>query len=193
VVGRDFFTSYVSTLLGRDLPDIAKVRDGAGVERLLRSLAARSAGLMSSRSIAGELGVDHKTVAAQTRLLEELFLVSRLRPWYVNLGSRHVKTPKIHMIDTGLLTHLMNVDAEGIAASPTVAGPIAETFAVMELAREVKAGATVIARDFAGLRYLRDKLGDRFKSGVVLYTGKRTLSFGDRLAAVPLCGLWVPS
>jgi len=221
-----FFTSYVSTLLGRDLPDIAKVRDTAGVERLLRILAARSAGLVSSRGMAGELGVDHKTVAAQTRVLEELFLVSRLQPWHANLGSRQVKTPKIHMIDTGLLSHLTNIDAEGIVASPTVAGPIVETFAAMELARqcdwaessvslfhyrdkqqrevdivlelgsgelagvEVKTAATVTARDFAGLRYLRDKLGDRFKTGVVLYTGKRTLSFGDRLAAVPLCGLW---
>ena len=221
-----FFTSYVSTLLGRDLPDIAKVRDTAGVERLLRILAARSAGLVSSRGMAGELGVDHKTVAAQTRVLEELFLVSRLQPWHANLGSRQVKTPKIHMIDTGLLSHLTNIDAEGIVASPTVAGPIVETFAAMELARqcdwaessvslfhyrdkqqrevdivlelgsgelagvEVKTAATVTATDFAGLRYLRDKLGDRFKTGVVLYTGKRTLSFGDRLAAVPLCGLW---
>jgi predicted AAA+ superfamily ATPase len=221
-----FFASYVSTLLGRDLPDVAKVRDTAGVERLLRVLAARSAGLVSSRGIAGELGVDHKTVAAQTRILEELFLVWRLPPWHANLGSRQVKTPKIHMIDTGLLTHLLNVDSRGIVASPTVAGPIAETFAVMELARqrdwaessvslfhyrdkqqrevdvvlelgsgelagvEVKTAATVTARDFAGLRFLRDKLGDRFKAGVVLYTGKRTLSFGDRLAAVPLCGLW---
>lgn len=221
-----FFTSYVSTLLGRDLPDIANVRDTAGVERLLRILAARSAGLVNSRSVAGELGVDHKTVAARTRILEELFLVWRLPPWHVNLGSRQVKTPKIHMVDTGLLTHLMNIDAAGIVANPTLAGPVLETFAAMELARqcdwaessaslfhyrdkqqrevdivlelgsgevagiEVKAAATVTARDFAGLRYLRDKLGDRFKTGVVLYTGKRTLSFGERLVAVPLCGLW---
>jgi predicted AAA+ superfamily ATPase len=221
-----FFTSYVSTLLGRDLPDIAKVRESSTVERLLRILAARSAGLLSARSIAGEVGVDHKTVASQTRILEELFLVWRLQPWHVNLGSRQVKTAKIHMIDTGLLTHLLNIDAAGIVASPTLAGPIFETFAAMELARqcdwaespaslfhyrdkqqrevdivlelgsgevagvEVKTAATVAAKDFAGLRYLRDKLGSRFKTGVVLYTGKRTLSFGDRLAAVPLCGLW---
>jgi hypothetical protein len=46
------------------------------------------------------------------------------------------------------------------------------------------------APHFAGLRYLRDKLGERFAFGVVLYTGERTLPFGDRLAAVPLCGLW---
>jgi predicted AAA+ superfamily ATPase len=54
----------------------------------------------------------------------------------------------------------------------------------------VKTAATITPKDFTGLRYLRDKLGDRFVFGVVLYTGERTLPFGDRMAAVPLCGLW---
>jgi predicted AAA+ superfamily ATPase len=221
-----FFNSYVSTILGRDLRDVASVRDLGSVERLLGLLAARSASLISSRAVAGELGVDHKTVAAQTRILEELFLVWRLQPWHVNLGSRQVKTPKIHLTDTGLLAHMTNIDAERMLQSPAVAGAIAETFVAMELARqcdwaaspaslfhyrdsqqrevdvvlelssgeiagvEVKTAASVRAKDFAGLRHLRDKLGARFKTGVVLYTGRRTLSFGDRLAAVPLCGLW---
>jgi len=37
---------------------------------------------------------------------------------------------------------------------------------------------------------LGDKLGQRFKAGAVLYTGADTLPFGDRLAAVPVSGLW---
>lgn len=55
---------------------------------------------------------------------------------------------------------------------------------------EVKAAATVHRSDLNGLRRLRDKLGDQFRSGVVLYTGERTLPFGDRLWAVPLAALW---
>ena len=53
---------------------------------------------------------------------------------------------------------------------------------------EVKASATPSTIDFTGLRYLRDKLGRRFKAGVVLHTGADTLPFGDRLAAVPVIG-----
>jgi predicted AAA+ superfamily ATPase len=221
-----FFSSYISSMLGRDLQDVAKVRDPENVERLLRIIAARSASLASSRGAANELGVDHKTVAAQTRILENLFLVSRLPPWHVNLGARQVKTPKLYMTDTGLLTHLINVDAAGIVRNPDVAGSVFETFVAMELARqcdwaasrpslfhyrdsqqrevdillelpsgevagvEIKTAAGARPRDFAGLRHLRDKLGSRFKAGVVLYTGKQALSFGDRLSAVPLCGLW---
>ncbi len=55
---------------------------------------------------------------------------------------------------------------------------------------EVKASATPGINDFAGLRYLRDKLGDRFQYGIVLHTGADSLPFGDRLAAVPISGLW---
>ena len=57
---------------------------------------------------------------------------------------------------------------------------------------EVKTAASVDGRDFRGLRYLRDKLGERFKAGVVIYTGETTVPFEDRLAAVPLSGLWAP-
>ena len=55
---------------------------------------------------------------------------------------------------------------------------------------EVKASATVHRRDFRGLRHLRDKLGPRFKAGALVYAGAATVPFGDRLAAVPLSGLW---
>jgi len=55
---------------------------------------------------------------------------------------------------------------------------------------EVKASATVRERDFQGLRHMRDQLGSRLRAGIVVYTGQRTLPFGDRLFAVPLEGLW---
>jgi len=55
---------------------------------------------------------------------------------------------------------------------------------------EVRASATVNRRDFRGLAHLRDKLGARFKAGALVYAGASTVPFGDRLAAVPLSGLW---
>jgi len=55
---------------------------------------------------------------------------------------------------------------------------------------EVKASATVRPADLAGLTQLRDRVGARFRAGVVVYTGNRTLPFGDRLWALPLPGLW---
>lgn len=54
----------------------------------------------------------------------------------------------------------------------------------------VKAAATVRSSDFAGLRYLSGKAGARFVAGVVLHTGSESLSFGNKLRAVPLSVLW---
>lgn len=58
------------------------------------------------------------------------------------------------------------------------------------IAIEVKAAASINARDTRGLSYLRDKLGTRFIAGALLYTGPNTLPAGDRIAAIPLSGLW---
>lgn len=55
---------------------------------------------------------------------------------------------------------------------------------------EVKAGATVRAEDFRGLRVLRDAVEDRFVRGVVLHTGLEPVSFGSRLVALPVESLW---
>jgi len=55
---------------------------------------------------------------------------------------------------------------------------------------EVKAGATVTASDFRGLRRLQNSAGARFKAGVVLCDGEATLPFGERLHALPLRCLW---
>ena len=55
---------------------------------------------------------------------------------------------------------------------------------------EVKAGATVRPADFRGLRKLQKIVGDRFTNGVVIYDGETTVSFGDRLYAVPARHLW---
>jgi predicted AAA+ superfamily ATPase len=55
---------------------------------------------------------------------------------------------------------------------------------------EVKASASVEARDFKRFEQLRETLGSRFARGVVLYTGDRVLPFGDRLAAWPVSVLW---
>jgi uncharacterized protein len=58
---------------------------------------------------------------------------------------------------------------------------------------ECKLTASVRERDFSGLSYLRERLGDRFRAGVVIHTGADALPFGDRLWAVPVSALWTPA
>ncbi len=78
----------------------------------------------------------------------------------------------------------------------TTAG--AEVDAVIETANglvagiEVKASATVAASDFVALQGLRDRLGDRFRAGLVLYLGDRVIPFGEKLWLAPVSALWAP-
>ena len=55
---------------------------------------------------------------------------------------------------------------------------------------EVKAAETVHRSDFAGLRHLQSRLGDRFHFGLVLYAGTTVASFGEGLVAAPIDLLW---
>ena len=221
-----FFESYVESLLSRDLSDVANVREPANVSDVLQMIAARSGTILNVNGIARDLGISRVTVEKHVAILERLFLVRRVRAWHRNLGAKLVKSPKVHVVDSGLLAHLAGADETRIVEDGAVAGAMLESFVAMELVRlaelserppsihhyrdqrqrevdvvlerrsgeivgvEVKAGASPDADDFAGLRHLRDTLGERFKAGVLLYTGSQTLPFGNRLAAVPVSGLW---
>jgi len=56
---------------------------------------------------------------------------------------------------------------------------------------EIKSAATLQDSDFNGLRRLSELAGDKFKRGVVLYTGEQYLGgFGDNLQAVPISTVW---
>ena len=223
---RSFFTSYLSSIIERDVGDISNVRTPAALERLLAVIAARSGSLVSYQGMSRDLGIDKNTVSAHVRVLENLFLVRALKPWSVNLGARQVKSPKLYVVDSGLLASLLKANTDRIEADGAIAGAVFESYTAMELLRlaelsqsepslyhyrdqegrevdvvieadsgdvagvEVKSSVSIAGDAFAGLRRLRDKLGARFKFGVVLYAGEQTLPFGDRLAAVPIAGLW---
>ena len=55
---------------------------------------------------------------------------------------------------------------------------------------EVKAAASVDRKDFKGLKHLQETEPDRFQRGIVLYTGRETIPFGEKLFAVPMSVWW---
>ncbi len=55
---------------------------------------------------------------------------------------------------------------------------------------EVKYSAAPVERHFNGLKLLRDRLGERFLRGILLYAGRECLPFGAKLFACPIHSLW---
>lgn len=221
-----WFGSYVTTILQRDVRDIANIEGLATLPRLLELLAARTGGLLNFADLSRSLSVPQSSLKRYFGLLEATFLVRLVRPWSTNLGKRLVKSPKIHLIDSGLACSLLGIRDAGVAATHTYAGVLLESFVVMELTKqatwsdtaprlfhyrnaagrevdvlleapdgsvvgiEVKAGATVRSDDFAGLRHLRELVGDRFRRGIVLHAGRDVTAFDADLVAAPVACLW---
>lgn len=55
---------------------------------------------------------------------------------------------------------------------------------------EVKSSDTVKSADFKGMKVLLEAADNDFVGGVVLYTGKDVVPFGEKLLAVPVGALW---
>lgn len=221
-----WFGAYVTTLLQRDVRELARIEGLADLPRLLSLVAANAGNLVSFAELSRDSGIAQTTLKRYLALLETSFLVQRLPPWSANLGKRLIKSPKLYLGDPGLAAYLLGW---GLGERPDLdatAGRLLESFVFMELTKaigwsriqprlyhfrtasgtevdfvledragrcvgvEVKAGASVGEKDFRGLRALREALGERFRSGVVLYGGPATVPFGLGLYAAPVPSLW---
>lgn len=135
-VDRDrWFEAYLSTLLQRDLRDLAAIERLAEVPRLLGAVAARAGGPLNVADLGRAVGLANMTLQRYLTLLEALYLVFRLPAWSENLGKRLARAPKLHLADAGLMAHLLGLDEAGLAARPATVGPLLETFVAAELLR----------------------------------------------------------
>ena len=219
---RAWFESYITTILDRDVRDLAQIQDLAVLPRLLQFLAARTATLHNQSEVSRSSGIPNSTLSRYLTLLEMTFLVQTLPAWSSNLGKRLVKAPKLFMVDTGLACHLLDIDEEAFRQRGEIAGRVFENFVVLELFKnaswsdepvrlyhfrsqpgqevdvviersggevvgvEIKLSASPSHRDFDGLRFLREHLGDRFVRGILIYTGGEIVPFEKDLHAVPV-------
>lgn len=130
-----WFRDYLDTTLDRDLRDISDAFKLNEMPRLLRLLAAQAAGLLNYKAVADRLQLHPDTVKSYVQLLETVFLVYRLPAWRPGLGSREVHTPKVNIVDSGLLAHLLGADADRIRTDDQVTGKVFENFVAMEIVR----------------------------------------------------------
>lgn len=131
-----WFASYITTILQRDVREIANVEHLVALPQLLRLLAARDSSLLNVSELSRSAGIKLTTLNRYLSLLDMVYLVRRLPAWASNLGKRLVKAPKLHFVDTGVATHLLGLDEAGLAASPMF-GPLLETLVVNELERSL--------------------------------------------------------
>ncbi len=75
-------------------------------------------------------GIRDKTVKHYLSILEDTFMVRLLMPWYVNLGKRLVKSPKMYLRDSGIFHTLQNIETMHELRTNPKAGASWEGFAL---------------------------------------------------------------
>jgi uncharacterized protein len=130
-----WFGSYITTILQRDVRDLANIEHLTLLPRLLSLLATRSSCLLNYSELSRSLGLPQSTLKRYMALLETTFLVQLLPPWSANLGKRLVKSPKVMLCDTGLMAYLLGVDS-GRDIPEHAIGSLVENYAVMELRKQ---------------------------------------------------------
>jgi predicted AAA+ superfamily ATPase len=130
---RQWHRNYLRSLTERDARDVALIRDASNVARLLELLAHRTAELLNTSNLARDLGLHRETVEHYVAILERLFLIRLLPPWHRNDAKRLIKTPKVHLVDSGLAATLSGIHSADWITHRDRFGHLLESFVVQQI------------------------------------------------------------
>jgi predicted AAA+ superfamily ATPase len=135
---RIWFDGYISSMLQRDVRQIAELEKSSALPHLLSVLAARTGCLMNDSDIARDIDMNHVTAKFYRSILKLMFLTFDVRPWFRNIGKRLVKTPKGYLLDTTMICHMLdyNID-EIVKTKPELFGHLVENFVATEIIKQL--------------------------------------------------------
>jgi uncharacterized protein len=128
----EYFRSYLSSYLERDVRQILNVGSLRDFDRFLRVCATQNGQELNKSSIAQAVGVAQKTVTDWIGVLTASNQISLLEPYFGNLKKRIVKSPRLYFNDTGLLCFLLGLTKASLVGYVGV-GPIWEAFVYGEV------------------------------------------------------------
>ncbi len=128
----EFYNSYMSSYIERDLRQLINVTDLATFQRFLKLCAGRVGQEVNYSSLAQDAGITHNTAKAWLSVLETSFIIFQLQPYYKNFNKRLVKSAKLYFYDTGLATWLLNIDEKDQLQSHFAIGGLFENLIISE-------------------------------------------------------------
>ncbi|HHM05301.1 MAG TPA: ATP-binding protein [Gammaproteobacteria bacterium] len=166
-----WYRDYIETLVQRDVRELARIRLLDALPRLLTLAAGQTARLLNVSDLASPFQLSRQTIRGYITLLTRVFLLEELPSWHSNRLRRLIKTPKLHLGDTGLACALLGVDVAALKADRVLLGQLLETFVFQELRRQASGW-----EDAVNFYHFRDK--DGAEVDIVLETS------GQRVAGV---------
>lgn len=131
--------AYLTTLIERDIQDVARIDDASRMPQLLALTAALSAQMPNMSQLGGQLGLNAKTVERYVGVLERMFLLRRLPAWSRHEIGRLIKAPKLHFLDAGLQATLTRLTPALVATQRGRWGATLETWVYGELLKQLSA------------------------------------------------------
>ena len=128
-----WFSSYVSSYIERDARDLGDFRDIDSFYRFVNIIAPRSTTLLNKSKIAKEVGIRIETVENYLVILEQTFQLYTLRPFYEHIGKQFVKSSKLFLNDTGVMSYFLGVYTISQFEVSRYKGALVETFVFNEL------------------------------------------------------------
>lgn len=196
---QDWSRSYLSSILTRDLRDIADMEKLTELPKFVRLLAEHSGQLVNYSQLGAGIDVSHKTGQRYVGLLEQVFLIATVQPWFTNALKRIVKTPKLHFLDSGLLASARGLTFDRVKADRGTFGALLESFVFSEVLklmtasdlrltpyhfrdRDMREVDIVLERDDGRIAAIEVKASATVKAGD--FSGLRALAeaCGDRFA-----------
>ncbi|MDE2835572.1 MAG: ATP-binding protein [Bacteroidota bacterium] len=131
-----WFRNYAGSLVQKDVLELSRIRSLEVLPKLLSAAANLSGQLLNTSKLASQLQMNRNTIRDYLTLLERQFLIDLLPPWFNNRMRRLVKTPKIHVGDTGLAAALLRAGADSLRQNRALLGQLLESFVFQELKRQ---------------------------------------------------------
>ena len=131
-----WYKNYIENMVQHDAPDISRIQSPKVLSDMLSLVSSQTAQLLSANNLAQSFPISRPTIQNYLDLLEMIFMISRVRAWHSNQRVRLVKTPKLHISDTGLACNLLNLDIKALEQDRDLLGHIFETFVFQELLRQ---------------------------------------------------------
>lgn len=125
--------SWLTSVLTRDLRDIAEVEKLSELPKFVRLLAEHSGHLVNYSRFGSSIDVSYKTGQRYVSLLEQIFLITTVQPWYTNVLKRIARTPKLHFLDCGLLAAVRGLTFDRVKSDRGKFGPLLESFVFSEI------------------------------------------------------------
>lgn len=132
-----WFNSYITSILQRDVRELSNIEGLTQLPRLLSLFAARVGSLLNFAEFSRSSAIAQTTLKRYIALLQSAFLIYLLPAYSGNLSKRLIRTPKVYLYDTGLLSYLISADENRFNNDPSLWGAVVENFVLMELLKQI--------------------------------------------------------